>query len=296
MDILRYQVSGGILQKPTSSPPLVSYHGGHTIYDGTGTPEEFVERALKLGFISLGFSEHMPAPKEYTYPDFPDFDQAHRLFDGYVETVLDLKDRYRDDLPILLGVETEYFREEKEYLSDFLERYPFDYVLGSVHYVKGHGFDFSEDVWKQAADACGGPEGLAVEYYSLLRELMAMGVVDVLGHIDIIDIFASGSLTGPVVEEAEQHTLEAARDADIVVEINARGLIKACRHAYPRPDLLRRACEAGVSITLGDDSHAPDQVGARFDIAFEEIRRAGFTEYVKLTGERRNLQREAIPV
>jgi histidinol-phosphatase (PHP family) len=62
------------------------------------------------------------------------------------------------------------------------------------------------------------------------------------------------------------------------MDVNARGLIKPCKAIYPADWILEDARRIGVKVTLGDDSHAPDQVGARLDQAVEALRRAGYTE------------------
>ena len=88
------------------SYPLVSYHGGHTAYDGAGDPEEFIEAAISLGFKAFGFSEHMPIEAWNTYGDTSFAFSAASLqrFDEYVERVTSLQAAYRADLPVLLGV------------------------------------------------------------------------------------------------------------------------------------------------------------------------------------------------
>ena len=284
------------MTKDPHTTPLVSYHGGHTLFDGDGEPEQFVEAAIARGFTALGFSEHMPPPPRYNYSFYPDPTVARRGFDNYVETITRLQATYRSDLPILLGMETEYLPDEEAYLADFLQAYRFDYVVGSVHFVAGVGFDISPDTYAQAAQLCGGYEGLAVEYYRMVRNLLAMNVTSVLGHLDMIDIFAPEPITGPRVREAEDETLEAARQADVILDVNARGLIKPVQRVYPRVELLRRAADLGVPATLGDDSHAPDQVGARLDRSLEAMLAAGYDslETLLLDGER--LVRRGFPL
>lgn len=280
------------------SAPLVSYHGGHTLFDGKGDPEAFIEAALVKGFTALGFTEHMPAPARYPYPfpAQPDWATASRMFDQYVTTITRLQAAYRGDLPVLVGVETEYLPDEETYLADFLERYPFDYVLGSVHFVAGVGFDWSPEWYERAARICGGYEPLAVEYYRMVRGLLAMDVSDVLGHLDLIKVFSPEPITGPEVAEAERETLEAARKADVILDVNPRGLIKPCRQIYPRTELLAQARRLGIPATLGDDSHAPDEVGARLDDAVAAMREAGYTSLSVLLLDGHQIRRQELPL
>lgn len=256
--------------------PLVSYHGGHAFFDGRGEPEAFVEAAIRQGFAAFGFSEHMPPPEPYAYVDFPPHADAMRVFDHYVERVTRLQTAYRDDLPILVGVETEYLPDQETYVADFIESYPFDYVVGSVHYVRGMIIDCSAEGHRQVVDACGGMEEMVEEYYRVVRGMLAMGVADVLGHLDLVKIFAGGLPKTPRIRDAERETLDAAMRAGVILDVNARGLRKPCREVYPGPELLAAARAMGLPATLGDDSHAPDQVGLGLDQAAAAMRAAGY--------------------
>lgn len=271
--------------------PLVSYHGGHTLFDGKGRPEEFVEAAIRQGFTAFGFSEHMPAPPRYPYPDHPSWDEALDRFGGYVETIDRLKTAYRNDLPILLGVEVEYLPDEEDYVREFLTRFTFDYVVGSVHFVAGIGFDYSKEWYDRAVAVCGGYEKLAIEYYRNVRSLLEMGISDVLGHLDLINIFAPGPITGGGVAEAEDETLAVARERGVILDVNGRGLIKACRQVYPRVELLRKACRMGIPATFGDDSHAPGEVGARLEEVRAVMRTAGYASLTALLPDSGGIQR-----
>ena len=278
------------------SPTLVSYHGGHTLFDGKGTPEDFVRAAIDKGFRALGFSEHMPAPEKYPYPDFPAPAEARRLFDGYVEEVTRLKAEYARELPILLGIETEYLPDEEHYVADFVRSYPFDYVVGSVHHVAGTGIDYIPEDYNALAERLGGLDALAIEYYRMVRGLLELGITDVLGHLDLIDIFAPERPVADELAQAEDETLAAAKRWDVVLDVNARGLIKPCAHIYPCARLLRKACVAGIPVTLGDDSHAPEQVGARLHEALSHIQAAGYTHLTALFPKKQGLARRELPL
>ncbi len=275
---------------------LVSYHGGHTLFDGDGEPEQFVEAAIEKGFLALGFSEHMPPPSRYNYSFYPDPVSARKSFASYVETIRALQATYRSDLTILVGVETEYLPDEEGYVSHFLDEFDFDYVVGSVHFVAGMGFDASKEVYDEAAQKCGGYEELAVEYYRTIRGLLATNVTNVLGHLDLIDIFAPEHISGAAVREAEDQTLEAAKAAGVILDVNARGLLKPVKRVYPTVELLGRAHQLGIPATLGDDSHAPDQVGARLDQSMAVMRAAGYDAIATLLLEEGRLILGSIPL
>jgi histidinol-phosphatase (PHP family) len=276
--------------------PLVSYHGGHTLYDGAGEPERFVEAAIQQGFIALGFSEHMPPPEPYTYEGFPPYAEARRLFDRYVEEITRLQQAYRAEIPVLVGVEIEYIPEREAYVDEFLNAYPFDYTVGSVHWIGSYAFDYDEATYAAGVAEYGGLDAWVEEYYRIVRALLEMGVTDVLGHLDIIKIFAPPDYRTERVRAAEQETLRAAKDADVVLDVNARGLIKSCAEVYPGPDLLAEAYRHGVSATLGDDSHAADQVGMRLEQAADAMREAGYDAVTALMFEGPSVVRRDLPL
>jgi histidinol-phosphatase (PHP family) len=279
--------------------PLVSYHGGHTLYDGSGDLEAFVEAAIKCGMTAFGFSEHMPPPAPYFYDDFPPAAQARLMFDEYVETVTRLQVSYRDELPILVGVEIEYIPGCEAAIEQFLAAYEFDYTVGSVHFIGEYTYDLSKETYDAGVIAYGGMDPWVEEYYRRVRGLLDMGVTDVLGHLDLIKIFANDPREGyrtQRVRVAEQLTLEAAVRAGVVLDVNARGLIKSCVEVYPGPGLLADANAAGVPVTLGDDSHAPDQVCARLDTALKQIREAGYDSITALLPGDGTIERRDLPV
>ena len=275
--------------------PLVSYHGGHSVYDGQGNPEKFIEAAIGQGFIAFGFSEHMPIKMWNTYgdPAFAFNADSLRAFDEYVESIVQLKVQYRNELPVLLGVEIDYVPEEETYLVEMLQRYPFDYTVGSVHFVSGIGIDYSEELYSRVAEQCGGIDGLYNEYYRIVRSLLAMGLTDILGHLDIIKIF-DGTDSRRTLTDAVLETLEAAREADVILDVNTRGLLKPCHEVYPGNEILRHAQRMGIAATLGDDSHTPDQVGAGFDKAIVAIREAGYRTLTILLPDKGKIARREL--
>ncbi len=275
---------------------LVSFHGGHTLFDGAGDPAEFVERAIELGFLAYGFSEHMPPPEPYTYTDFPGAVEGRRRFDRYVETVARLRAEYRGQIDVLLGIEIEYLPDRERAVLDYLDDYAFDYTVGSVHFIDEFTFDLSQEVYDRGVFAHGGMDAWVEEYYSRVRQLLALGVTDVLGHLDLIKIFAEGDYRSARVRDAETETLEAAKRAGVILDVNARGLKKPCAEIYPTDDLLAAACGMGIPATLGDDSHAVEEVGARLDQATDAMRRAGYESLTALVLDNDAVVRTEVPL
>ncbi len=266
-----------MLQEP-GKYPIVSYHGGHTLYDGRDDPEQFVQAAINRNFLAFGFSEHMPVEiwNVYHDPGFEFTSNALRRFEQYVDTIIKLKTAYRSDLTILLGVEAEYIPRHETYLTTFLQQYPFDYIVGSVHFVRGLGIDFSQPLYDELIRTCGGIERTYVEYYRLIRDFLTLGIIDILAHLDLIKIFAPQNimLDTTLITDAVLATLELVSEAAVILDVNTRGLLKPCHEIYPSLSILTKAHQLAIPAVPGDDSHAADEVGTQLHLAIELMRQA----------------------
>lgn len=268
--------------------PWASFHGGHTAFgDGQGTVGEVAQSAANRGFLAFGFSEH------FTTPPIREFspaaverqrDRPTEWLAGYVAAVQAAQHAHEGQLTILLGTELEYIRGAEGWTREQLRPWPFEYFVGSVHYVRYDDEDICID-WDRAHTGealrrAGSPERLCLDYYDHVLELLDWRIAHVIGHVDLIKIFL-----GPN-ERAETQAirlkvngvLETMRDRGVALDINARGLIKPCRQIYPSDWIMADAFRTGVQVMLGDDSHSPEEVGARLDQAVIALRRAGFTE------------------
>ena len=97
---------------------MYSYHIHSTFSDGKNTTEEIVLAAIENGFVAIGFSDH----------GFTNYDLRYCMKDqtGYVNEIKKLKEKYKNQIQIYLGVEEDAFHP--------LNRNDFDYIIGSCHY------------------------------------------------------------------------------------------------------------------------------------------------------------------
>jgi histidinol-phosphatase (PHP family) len=167
-------------------------------------------------------------------------------------------------------------------LAEVLAPLPLDYVYGSVHWIGDWPFDDSRGLERyRRADMT----ALYRDYYGLVADMARTGLYDVWGHPDIPKKF--GRFPEDDVTDAEDAALAAVAAARMVMEINTGGLRKTVGEIYPRPDLLRRAREAGIPVTFGSDAHRPDEVGYEFARAVELARDAGYEEYITFSRRER---------
>lgn len=234
--------------------------------------ERFCEVAAGRGIDEIGFSEHVYYFRQtsslWTVPY-----QTERCvydLDAYCDALVEAKSR---GLPVKLGLEVDYVRGREEETSTLLEPYPWDYLIGSVHFIGDHGIDGPPPL----VDAVG-PEETWRRYEAELTAAARSGLFDTLGHPDVVKMF------GPTLEWAWTDLIPALDG--VCLEVSSAGLHKRHGRLYPEPELLAGAREAGVPITLASDAHAPRNVGRDLDRAIEHARAAGYGTVTVFDGRR----------
>lgn len=243
-----------------------------------------VAAASQVGFEVFGLSEHFYRPREerlrYAH-ESSEGDWGRAGWPGFVDDVLACRDG-TTKLRVVLGAEVEYLPGYAEWAREELARWPVEYVVISVHFLEIGGevvpFDFSPEQWSRAVGLCGGQAQLFRRYYEHVLDALEWGLGDVLGHLDVIKIFSSSPVHDSEVDGLVGTILDRCARDGVVLDLNARGLIKPCAEIYPSPSILQRAAKAGVDVITGDDSHAPEQVGLNLDKAAAAARDAGYTE------------------
>src|SRR5205085_2246502 len=142
--------------------------------------EKFVEVAVARGVDEIGFTEHF----YYFEQTRQLWDQQYMLdrcvwdLDRYVGAVVEAKER---GLPVKLGLEVDYVAGRERETADLLAPYPWDYLLGSVHYVDGFGVDQMPGLVEKL-----GPHEAWRRYFVWLRNAARSGLFDSLSHPDLV--------------------------------------------------------------------------------------------------------------
>ena len=260
---------------------LSDLHNHTVLCDGEGTAREMVEAATARSFLSIGISGHA-----YTPIDPDSYYMSPAGTQEYLREVRALKEEYCGRIDVLLGTEFDLY--SKADLSEY------DYVIGSVHYVRRGGnyfpVDASRDLMEKFIrnDFGGDGIGFAERYFSAYAELAAIPEVTVVGHLDLLTKYNGVSRffdeSDPRYFDAACGAIRALADAGKIFEINTGGMGRAARPVpYPAPPLLGAIRAAGGRITINSDSHSPSSLGYAFDIAADEARACGFTHALVLT-------------
>jgi histidinol-phosphatase (PHP family) len=200
--------------------------------------------------------------------------------DAYVDAVLAAKDR---GLPVLLGLEVDFFPETIEAVLDLLKPYPFDFLIGSTHWLGAWGIDLPQQVHEFARR---GKELAYEEYFAAETELAASGTVDVLAHADVVK--KQGVILDTPPLELYDQLAKAAGASGVAVEVSTAGLHQPVEEMYPHPDLLQRMHSAGVPITIASDAHHPENCGRDREQAIGLARSVGYRSHVTFNDRRRS--------
>ena len=165
-----------------------------------------------------------------------------------------------EGLPVKIGLEVDYYRDQMDDVAALLDQYPFDVLIGSVHWLDTWQFDdFDNDVhmaeWlSRDVDQCW------ADYTFALEELAATRTVDVLAHPDLIKV-AGRFATDP--QPLWQRMAEAAAACDVSVECSSAGWFKPAGEQYPSEGLLDLLVARSVTLTTASDAHGLERVGSR---------------------------------
>lgn len=268
---------------------VVDLHNHTNASHARNSVAEMIDSARRHGLSIYGFSEHSPRPLAYSYPkEYRDHLQAS--FGNYVAEVLSFK-QHTPGLRVLLGMELDWFPGEPEFMRQAVAAYPFDYVIGGIHFLGTWGFDFTPDDWSKDAASC---EEQYVAYFRTLKELACSGLVNIAAHPDIIKLFSIDTFKNWLKQQKSldliAEALTAIRDAGMGMEISSAGLRKPCREIYPGPEIMALASEIGVPITFGSDAHDVDTPAYGFEILAEYAHSFGYTRSLVFErGERQEL-------
>ncbi len=230
---------------------------GHAV----GETREYIEAALAAGLRSVAVTDHVPM---FWLPE-PERDPrlAMRLEElpGYVEEVLALKGEYRGRIEVRLGIEADFVPGHEDELRRLLALFPFELVLGSVHWLG----DWLVDGPASLARFERGQAEVDAIWYAYAGAVIAAagcGLFDVLTHLDLPKKFGHRPSVPYAGRQAE--VVQAVAGSGCAVELSSGGMRKPVGEPYPGPALLRDLHAAGVPFVLSSDAHAPDEVGYRF--------------------------------
>jgi len=193
--------------------------------------------------------------------------------DRYVETVLAAK---RAGLPIVVGLEVDYYPGLMGAVADLLDGYPFDVLLGSIHWLGTWMFDIVDSPEQMNEWERRGTSASWRAYGEAIEELAGSATCDVLAHPDVVKV--TGRIADPgVVSEVEERIADAAATSGMAAELSSAGFRKPVAKAYPSVSLLDRFFARGVPLTTASDTHGLSHIADRSRVLHSLASNAGYS-------------------
>ncbi len=248
----------------------------HFCNHATGTMREYVLKAIELGIDIFGFSEHAPM----------DFDQHYRLpmkkIQSYENEVKILQQEFKNDIDIVLGYEVDFMQHIK--MEEKILNANIDYLIGSVHFLDGWGFDNPEFIGTYENSDI---DKIWEDYFNCIEAMAKSNLFDIVGHLDLIKIFKF--MPKKEIKIMAQNAIKAIKKSNMVIEINPAGLRKPINEPYPSKLLLEMCYEHEIPITFGCDAHSVEQVGFGYEQAVTLAKNVGYHKCVFFKNREREL-------
>jgi len=182
-------------------------------------------------------------------------------------------------------LEVDYYQDRMDQVAGLLDGYPFDVLLGSVHWLGTWRFDVLKEPLVMAEWDIRDVDAVWDEYTRAMEELGASGVCDVFAHPDLVKV--AGRVPA-VPDEYYARITEAAVRSGMAAEVSSAGWRKTCAEQYPARGLLARFAERGVQFTTASDAHGLSRVADRADDLRKLLAGAGVEQLVGFRGRRRH--------
>lgn len=243
--------------------------------------ERYRDAAAAAGITELGFAEHMYR-----------FTESLGVWDHpfWKEWAIDDLDRYCEvvgDSPARLGIEADFVPGSEDRIANLLDR-PFDFVIGSVHFIGDRSLDTEEfTIWDERAD----PDEIWRRYFETIAAAARSGLFDVLAHPDLIKVWGRAQTTpSRDLRFFYEPAVEAIAESGVAVEVSTAGLRKATGEIYPATGFMEMCVDAGAAFALSSDAHEPGQLGFEYPKALEFLEAHGVGEIAVFEGRQRRLE------
>ena len=224
--------------------------------------EDYVISAIKGGIQELGFSDH--SPWDYASDYVSSIRMKLSEFDEYYESVSYLKEKYKDQISIKIGLECEYFPKYMSWLTSFIKEKKIDYIILGMH------FDKTDEDGVYYAKV-GNDNNHVDQYIEHCKEGIKTGLFSYVAHPDLF-MRARDNFDERVAIKSRE-LCEFCKEYNMPVEYNLEGILVNVTkniNGYPDPDFWEIACEVGNEVIIGYDAHAANSL-ERVDIYDDAI-------------------------
>jgi histidinol-phosphatase (PHP family) len=245
--------------------------------------DRYRETATERGIAELGVAEHIyrfsaalevwqhPFWRRYATDDLDDYC-------GFVREETDLR----------LGIEMDFVPGAEDRIANVLDGRDWDYVVGSVHFLRDHSLDTEDySIWGAGESA----DRIWRRYFETVAESALSGLYDIIGHPDLVKVWGSAA---PVPDRDPRYfyepAVEAFAEAGVAVELSTAGWRKPVGEQYPAVPFLEMLVDAGCPLALSSDAHTPEQLGYEYERAVEWLADVGVSELAVFERRERRLE------
>jgi histidinol-phosphatase (PHP family) len=250
--------------------------------------ERYREAASERGIEELGVAEHVhrfvQALETWRHPWYTYW--AHDDLDEYCEFVR--------ESGLKLGIEADFLPGREDRVANLLDECDWDYVLGSVHFLRDEAVDLhgepeweAWDVWRS-----GDPDRVWRRYFETVGEAARSGLFDVIAHPDLVKVWGD-QVPAPEgdLRRFYERAMDGIAESDVAIEVSTAGLRKPVQEIYPAAPFLELCLEAGRPVALSSDAHLPEQLGHEYERAVEWLGGLGVEEIAVFERRERRLER-----
>ena len=260
----------------------------------------FFESAKKNGVSEIGISEH-----SHGFIEFKDLYYEELILDDSVvgsyqakwleknKFKCSLKDYFKfmqmlkeKGYPVKIGIEICNFKNQEK-VKAIIKDYEFDYIIGSVHFLNGWGYDFADikQVWNDFS-----LQDIYKWYAEEITNLAQSGLYDVLGHPFNIRLFKN--IPEFDVKPILEQVATVLKEANMVIDINTGTLYRyPIEEISPYPDFLQVAKKYDLPIITSSDAHKPEDCGRYIDEAIDYAKTFGYDSSIIFTNRQRSINK-----
>lgn len=252
--------------------------------DSEACPRVMADEAVRKGLKTICFTDH------FDKDDLEWGEEGIFDVDAYFVEMQKLQEEYAGKLNIRIGIELGFRTYLKDYYEELTKKYPFDFVIGSVHNVPYKKDAEGNILYTDPAAEKLFTDRTDKEAYRLMMETTLENVrtsdcFQTLGHLDYVVRYGKSrekeySYTdyADIIDEILKLLIEKEKG----LEVNSAGLKYGLPFAHPHPDVLKRYRELGGEIiTIGADAHKPEHIAYDFAKAEEILKSCGFKYYTE---------------
>jgi len=242
--------------------------------DSEAEMEQYVIHGIRSGVNMISFTDHV---------DWNRVDYGYGVYDPekYFKKFHYVKECYEHEIKICSGIEFGETHLYPEELRKLVLKYPYDFVIGSVHWVEDM---FPGPIVKAKYSV----KDFFDLYWKVMLDMVKFGGFDSLGHIDFPKrYFGELYYSEKKINEIFKYLL----DKDMVLEINTSSIRKGCTETMPGRELLELyKANGGRYVTVGSDAHVVKDLGADNQIAKDLIKELELQEVVYINRQRMNVK------